>query len=103
MKHTMVVLYGNESKKPVSAFIQRNEAYAQWIAQLLNAQLAGTFDPHATYNESVYYVPARTLVMSLQEAKKRGITSSDDFFGGIVPESYIGTKAIAHQVVAHTT
>jgi hypothetical protein len=103
MKHTIVVLYGNESKKAVSAFIQRNEAYAQWIAQLLNAQFVGTFDPHAMYNEPVYYVPARTLVMSLQEAKERGITSSEDFLGGIVQESYIGTKVITHQVVAHTT
>jgi hypothetical protein len=102
MKHMIVVLYGNESKKAVSAFIQRNESYAQWIANLLNAQFLGTFDPHVTYNEPVYYVPARTLVMSLQEAKERGITSSDDFLGGIVPESYIGTKAITHQVVAHT-
>jgi hypothetical protein len=98
----MVVLYGNDSKKVVSAFIQRNNAYARWIAQLLNTQFAATFDPYATYNEPVYYVPARTLVMSLQEARKRGINSSDDFLGGIVPEHYIGTKAITHQVVPHT-
>ena len=103
MKHKIVVLHGNESKKAVSAFVQRNEAYARWVAQLLDAQFVGTFDPHVTYSEPVYYVLARTLVMGLQEAKSRGITTSDDFLGGIVPESYIGTKAITHQVLAHTT
>jgi len=102
MKHAIVVSYGNESKKVVSAFVQRNEAYAQWIAQLLNARFAGTFDPHTMYNKPVYYVPARTLVMSLQEARKRGINSLNDFLGGIVQERYIATKAITHQVVPHT-
>lgn len=102
MKHKMVVLYGNESKKASSAFIQRNIAYGQWVARLLDAQFSGAFDPRATYYGPVYYVPARTLVMSLEEASKHGIYSTDDFFGGIVPESYIGTKAITHQVLPHT-
>lgn len=100
MSYPTVVLYGNGSPKAVSYFVQRNEAYGRWVARLLGGRFAGNFDPHIRYREPVYFIPARTLVMSLQEAANLGITTPADLLGGIVPAGYVATKAITHRLVA---
>jgi len=100
MRHPTVVLYGSSSPKPVSYFVQRNEAYGRWVAKLLHGQFAGNCDPQTRYEEPVYYIPARTLVMSVEEAHTLGITSPEDLMGGIVPAGYVGTKAITHGLIA---
>src|SRR6266700_1922299 len=100
MRHPTVVLYGSSSPKPVSYFVQRNEAYGRWVAKLLHGQFAGNCDPQTRYEEPVYYIPARTLVMSVEEAHNLGITSPEDLMGGIVPAGYVGTKAITHGLIA---
>jgi hypothetical protein len=99
MRHPTVVLHGSSSPKPVSYFVQRNEAYGRWVAKLLHGQFAGNFDTHKSYEKPVYYIPARTLVMSPEDARSLGITSPDDLMGGIVPAGYVGTKAITHGLI----
>jgi hypothetical protein len=43
---------------------------------------------------SHYYVPDQTL--SVTEAERWGISRECDFFGGVVPFPFVGTKAITH-------
>jgi hypothetical protein len=100
MRHPTVVLHGSSSPKPVSYFVQRNQAYGRWVAKLLHGQFAGNFDPYTTYEKPIYYIPARTLVMSLEEARTLGISGQEDLMGGIVPAGYVGTKAITHGLIA---
>lgn len=100
MRHPTVLLHGSSSPKPVSYFVQRNQAYGRWVAKLLHGQFAGNFDPHATYEKPIYYIPARTLVMNLEEAHALGINSPEDLMGGIVPAAYVGTKAITHGLIS---
>src|SRR5579884_2418899 len=101
MRHPTVVLHGSSSPKPVSYFVQRNQAYGRWVAKLLHSQFAGNFDPQATYEKPIYYIPARTLVMSIEEAYALGINSPEDLMGGIVPAAYVGTKAITHSLISN--
>ncbi|MBV9689415.1 MAG: DUF3182 family protein [Ktedonobacteraceae bacterium] len=100
MKHPTVVLYGSGSKKLVSYFVQRNEAYGQWVARLLDGQFAGNFDLHASYKQPVYYIPVRTPVMSLEQAHRLGISSPAHLLGGVVPIGYLATKVITHGLIA---
>ncbi|MBV9020973.1 MAG: DUF3182 family protein, partial [Ktedonobacteraceae bacterium] len=100
MKHPTVVLYGSGSKKLVSYFVQRNEAYGQWVAKLLHGQFAGNFDLDARYKQPVYYIPVRTPVMSFEQANRLGISSPEHLLGGIVPIGYLATKVITHGLIA---
>lgn len=65
------------------------------------AKLKGlTFDPDKKIDpaEQTYLLPTGTLC-DPEEARRLGITTEADFFGGLVPRPFAGTKAITHGLV----
>lgn len=51
--------------------------------------------PQASWPEKTYLIPCETLV-GLHAAQVLGVTNEEDFFGGVVPEAFVATKAISH-------
>ncbi|WP_265502872.1 DUF3182 family protein [Paracoccus beibuensis] len=64
------------------------------------AERFATLDLHgkAEHADKAYIIPTGTL-HDLDEARQLGIVSERDFFGGIVPQPFAGTKAITHGLV----
>lgn len=66
------------------------------------AKLKGlTFDPDKKIDpaEQTYLIPTGTLC-DLEAARRFGITTETDFFGGLVPRPFAGTKAITHGLIS---
>ncbi|HLL13367.1 MAG TPA: DUF3182 family protein, partial [Rubrivivax sp.] len=53
------------------------------------------------YSSGAYLVPTDTL-LGLDQARRLGIASVDDFFGGVVPHPFAATKLISHGLVSPT-
>src|SRR4029079_1472631 len=66
---------------------------ARRLAALKGFDYAGDFDPVTRYQGRVYFVPSDTLV-DVKQAAELGIKDEHDLFGGVVPYSFTGTKAI---------
>ncbi len=71
--------------------------FVRRLADLKGWDDGGSFDP-ARAAGPLYFVPSCTL--HREEADKLGIRGPDDLFGGVVPESFVATKAISHPLVA---
>jgi hypothetical protein len=71
---------------------------AERIAVLQGSSYAGEFDPDRRYEASLYFVPVDTL--TAKAANGLGIRSAQDLFGGVVPDAFVATKAIAHPLVS---
>jgi len=71
--------------------------FVRRLAALKGWDDGGHFDPARTAGP-LYFVPSCTL--NRQEADALGIRGPDGLFGGVVPESFIATKAISHPLVA---
>jgi hypothetical protein len=71
---------------------------AERLAALKGYEYAGDFDATGDYHCPVYVVPGQTLVGD--ESKTLGINGIDDFFGGVVPFDFVGTKTITHPLIA---
>ncbi len=69
-------------------------ALARQIADLKGTTLAGQFDASEAYPAHRYLVPDDTL--TLTQARKLGVRSVRDLFGGVVPFPFVGSKVIAH-------
>ncbi|RQS12370.1 DUF3182 family protein [Burkholderia sp. Bp9002] len=67
---------------------------ARQIAELKGTQFAGKFDERCAYPAHRYLVPDDTL--TLAEARKLGVRSVRDLYGGVVPFPFVATKLIAH-------
>ncbi|MFZ4287441.1 DUF3182 family protein [Variovorax sp. HJSM1_2] len=67
---------------------------ARRIARLKGYRLADEL-PQPSWPERTYLVPCETLV-GLDHAQSLGIRGADDFFGGLVPEAFVASKAISH-------
>lgn len=70
------------------------EAISRHIAALLNCEFRGNRDDLQARHGDCYYVPADTLV-----GCPHGLLSDlgeEDFFGGVVPARWVGTKVISH-------
>jgi hypothetical protein len=72
-------------------------AVANTIAQVKRYEFAGRYDNAHNYSGNVFFVPDDTLM--LDEALCLGIRSLNDFFGGIVPHSFVKTKSITHRLI----
>jgi len=97
--HGVVVSYPRgqaENLKSHEAVTRR--ALAERLAVLKGYDYAGDYDSACVYEGSLYLVPGETLV-GVDTAKALGIASSDDFFGGVVPFPFVGTKTITHPLV----
>lgn len=71
---------------------------AKKLAALKGCEFAGEYEIGARYGDSIYFVPSHTLV-GLGCAEALGIESEDDFFGGVVPYPFVGTKTITHPLI----
>jgi hypothetical protein len=71
---------------------------AERLAALLGCRFAGDADPAAPSASIGYAVPNDTLT-SIEAARRWGIRSEADLFGGVVPFPYVATKTITHALV----
>ena len=71
---------------------------ARRLAELLDFNYAGEFDPVQRPPGRLYFVPTDTLY-GVDDALRLGIRSPDDLFGGVVPHPFVATKAITHPLV----
>jgi len=70
---------------------------ARRLAVLKGFDFAGAYDSAKNYPAPLYVVPSDTLVSA--EAQALGIRGEHDLFGGVVPYSFVATKAITHPLV----
>lgn len=75
--------------------VSTHGALAARIAGLKGCEYGGEFDPSASYEQPLYFVPSDTLV-SVDFARGLGISTEQDLFGGVVPQAFIATKTITH-------
>lgn len=75
-----------------------HQKLAERLAKLLGTQVIEEKD-RATVEGSLYYLPTDTLI-GLERYRALGIESVDDFFGGMVSQPYMATKAISHPLPA---
>lgn len=68
------------------------------LGALLGRAYAGDFVHDTAYATPRYLVPSDTLVGSAQ-GQLLGISREEDFFGGLVPHPFVGTKAITHGLI----
>jgi len=73
-------------------------AIAERLAALMGCRFAGQLDASAPATAVGYAVPNDTLP-SLACARRFGIRSEDDLFGGVVPYPFVATKTITHPLV----
>lgn len=72
-------------------------AVARRIAELKRCAFGGLFHDDGRYPGDVFFVPDESLL--LKEAKRLSIRCPTDLFGGVVPYSFVGTKAITHPLI----
>src|SRR5437016_2779143 len=72
-------------------------AVADAIARLKHYRFGGRWDESHRQSGRIFFVPDETLLAP--EARQLGIGSADDLFGGVVPYSFVRTKAITHFLV----
>ncbi|MFT4191970.1 MAG: DUF3182 family protein [Comamonas sp.] len=77
---------------------QVHSALARRLAELLGYDWGGVHDAQRHAGRRLYAVPAATLDDPAQVAAL-GIRSEDDLFGGVVPQPFLATKAISHDLV----
>lgn len=70
----------------------------QQLAELIGGVFAGEMSGEADSEVEPYFLPADTLTE--QEARRLGIRTDADLFGGVVPHPLIASKAIAHSLVS---
>lgn len=71
------------------------------LAELIGGVFAGEIAGEADSNADPYFLPADTL--SDEEARRFGIRTDADLFGGVVPDTLIASKAIAHPLVSQSS
>lgn len=97
--HGSVVLYSNTTANRPGSHESVSRAWvAGRIAALKGYEDAGEYDASVRYRGPLYFVPGETLV-NLETANELGIRTEDDLFGGVVPYSFVATKAITHPLV----
>jgi hypothetical protein len=75
--------------------IATKTAIARSLARLLGVDYVGELDRHRMPAAKLYVVPSHTL-SERSEIDRLGIAGPQDFFGGVVPKQFIGTKIITH-------
>ncbi|SAL03963.1 hypothetical protein AWB81_06547 [Caballeronia arationis] len=67
---------------------------ARQIAALMGASFAGEFDPARQYPANRYLIPDDTL--DSHDARRLGLASERNLYGGVVPFPFVGTKVVVH-------
>lgn len=70
---------------------------ANKLALLLGRSFAGEFEPGRVYPLAPFFVPADTL--DSETARRLGIRSVQDLFGGVVPHPFVAMKTITHPLI----
>ncbi|MGB3291299.1 MAG: DUF3182 family protein [Burkholderiaceae bacterium] len=68
------------------------------IAGLLGAHFGGMHQAGAKHAQPVYLIPSDTLI-GPELAQRLGISSEENFFGGLAPYAFVPTKAITHGLI----
>ncbi len=92
----VAVLDARAPTPPHERAVHRN--LAERLASLLGTRLIEEQD-RATVKGPLYYLPTDTLI-GPEQYQPLGITSQEDFFGGMVSHPYMATKAISHPLPA---
>lgn len=71
---------------------------AHALADLLGLNFGGILQPDARPEGPLFFVPSDTLT-SLEAARRLGIESGDQLFGGVVPHDFVATKLVSHSLV----
>lgn len=95
---TVVVAHMREDEHATRHERETLLGFARRIAALKGYAPGGVYDASRPYAPPLYFVPSSTLTCA--EAAAMGIRGVDDFFGGVVPHGFVGTKAISHPLVA---
>ncbi len=93
-----VFLYDQEKR----GFADSHEAVsraeiAKRLARLKGFEFGGSYDPAHRDQAPVYLVPNDTITCA--EANELGIRSEGELYGGVVPYSFVATKAITHSLI----
>ncbi|WP_346797836.1 DUF3182 family protein [Halomonas sp. Bachu 37] len=72
---------------------------AKRLAKLQGLEFAGEYDPSLHDDDNVYFVPIDTIT-DVDKARRLGIRSEHDLFGGVVPQPFIATKSITHPLIS---
>ncbi len=75
--------------------VETNRALARWLAQVLDLNYGGSYDPEQHSDRELYLLPTQTLV-GATAARELGVSGPDDLWGGYVEYDFICTKAISH-------
>ena len=70
------------------------------LAATVGGDFLGEYDPTARYSGRPYFVPDDALASA--QARRLGIGSIEDLFGGVVPHAFVATKAITHGLCGET-
>lgn len=93
-----VVVYYSPTNEPMYEHEKVTlSAVAQRIAALKGCKFGGIHHGGRDYPAGTFFVPDETLVAS--EADYLGIHGPADLFGGVVPHTFVRTKAITHPLV----
>lgn len=78
------------------------KAVATRIARLLELPYQGVFTQAACPSVLPYFIPSDTLV-GIEDHRALSIQGENDFFGGLVAQPFMGTKAISHPLHSAAT
>jgi len=90
----VVVCHGGTKTARSQHEVDTQRALAGQLALLLHASDCVDFDAACSYPPQRYFVPDDTL--PVETARRLGIASDDDLFGGVVPYPFVGTKVVVH-------
>jgi hypothetical protein len=93
-----VLLYSKQAKSTSQHERVTRAFIASRLAVLKGYEFAGEYDAADCRNRPCYLVPADTLV-GIEAARKLGVASETDLFGGLVPYPFVATKTITHPLV----
>jgi hypothetical protein len=75
---------------------------AERLAAVLGCRFAGAHDAATAAPADIGYAVPNDTLTSLEAARRWGIRSEDDLFGGVVPAPFVATKTITHPLVGAT-
>lgn len=98
MQQGMVVSWLPQGGPPDGHERKTRQAIAAKLAALQGCEFGGEFNPAATYERPLYFVPGESLLTDTASAL--GIRNEQDLFGGVVPYPFVATKSITHALPA---
>lgn len=92
-----VVTLANRSSEPTHERVV-HEALGKRLAEVLEMDFMGEFEPATDYGRPLYFVPSGTII-GIERARELGLEGEQDLFGGVVAQPFVETKSITHPLV----